>query len=62
MFATRSAFGGLCPVPAAIKESGAVERPGSFLELRAESTPNSLFAVHKFYYFPGTMTAAEIFH
>src|SRR6516165_6938251 len=26
------------------------------------STPNRLFAAHKFYYVPGTMTAAEIFH
>jgi len=64
MFAMRLAFCGRCPIPAAslvINKSDALERPGGFLELRAQSTPNPLFAVPKFYYVPGTMTAAQTF-
>jgi hypothetical protein len=63
MFATRLAFGGRCPIPAAslvIDKSGAVERPRSFLESLAESAPNPLFVVRKFYYVPGTMK--RLFH
>jgi hypothetical protein len=62
MFATRLAFGGRYPIPGAslvINKSGAVQRPRSFLVSLAESTPNPLFAVRKFYYVPGTM---RVFH